>query len=176
MVCPPEVRLTFSQLAAVAVARRFALVRALATRRQTVSELAEATGIAKSTAHVHLRVLRRHGLVSRHEDGRVWVYYELTPVGRSIATMDPLRLVVPLGAAASLVFGGAAAVAWSLLWRPAEDLPWGVPPIGAPPEPATPEIGLPIVGAGLILVGVASAAWWWRRARRELAARSRQFG
>lgn len=61
--------------------RRFDMLTLLQARRQTCAELADALGLPRSTAHSHLRHLVATGVVSRHDSGRLWVYYELTPMG-----------------------------------------------------------------------------------------------
>lgn len=163
--CDAAARLTFPQLAAIAVPSRFRLLKLLGERRATLSELHGRTGLAKSTVHGHLHVLEKAGLVTRHEDERKWVYHALTPLGRSIAAMDPLRLVVVLGAALGLAIAGAATMMWAWLNPPRQNLPWGVPPIGAPPEAAPVATETIALGALLLVAGLSLAAAFWRRAR-----------
>lgn len=55
---------------ALADERRVAIVRRLARGDATLAELAEVTGLAKSTAHHHLGHLRAAGLISLHGNAR----------------------------------------------------------------------------------------------------------
>jgi DNA-binding transcriptional ArsR family regulator len=51
---------------------RVRMLRVLAARDASLAELAEAAGIAKSTAHHHLAQLRRAGLVTMHGNARAY--------------------------------------------------------------------------------------------------------
>ena len=51
---------------------RVRMLRVLAARDASLAELAEAAGIAKSTAHHHLAHLRRAGLVTMHGNARAY--------------------------------------------------------------------------------------------------------
>jgi DNA-binding transcriptional ArsR family regulator len=51
---------------------RVRMLRLLAARDVTLAELAEAAGVAKSTAHHHLAQLRRAGLVTMHGNARAY--------------------------------------------------------------------------------------------------------
>jgi DNA-binding transcriptional ArsR family regulator len=163
-----EARVSFRQLQAVASPSRFALLRALAQRRLTVSEAAEIVELAKSTTHVHLEILEREGLVRRVDEERVWIYYELTPLGRNVATANPLRLVVYF--AIAMFSGLAGATMLGIRAVASRDEPWYIPPIGVPPESARPWWS-EASSAGLVLVAFALAfgllAWReWTRLRR----------
>ena len=166
MDCDAAARLSFQQLAAIAVPARFRVLKVLAERRANVSELARRANLAKSTIDDHLHVLEQAGLVRREEDERKWVYHSLTPLGRRIASMDPLRLVVVLGAALGLALAGATTMLWGWLIPPHQELPWGVPPVGAPPEPAPVATGVIVLGAILLAIGVGLGVAMWRWARR----------
>jgi ArsR family transcriptional regulator, cadmium/lead-responsive transcriptional repressor len=51
---------------------RIAMLRRLAAGDATLAELAEAAGLAKSTAHHHLAHLRAAGLVTMHGNARAY--------------------------------------------------------------------------------------------------------
>lgn len=176
MECDAAARLTFSQLAAIAVLSRFKLIKLLGQRRATTSELSQQTGMAKSTVHTHLQILERVGLVQRIEDERKWIYHALTPLGRSIASMDPLHLVVLFGAAVGVAFAGAVTMVYGWLHPPQPEMPWRVPPIGAPPDPASVATDTLLLGALVLVVGVVAVAVWWRWARCALAVQPDQLG
>lgn len=160
-----ETRLTYGQLQVIAVPSRLKVLRALTQRRLTVTELADAAGLAKSTTHGHLLDLERVGLVKRLEDERLWVYHELTPLGRSIVSSNPWRLVVLFSAGILFALTGLLVVVWRWQHPPHAELPWGLPPIGAPPEAPLVD---PILAAGtvLALVGIALAGCGWWASRR----------
>lgn len=169
-----EARVSYAQMQAIASPTRFPIVRLLRDRRAHVSEIAEAVDVSKSTAHAALEILESSGLVRRVPDERVWVYYDLTPLGRIIATSDPLHLVVDVSLALAASFVLAGLLLYERLRE--REPPWYIPPIGVPPDPAPPlyaRVETWIVLATLaLIVCLARAAWGWARLRR----RARQFG
>lgn len=167
-----EARVTYAQLQAIAAPSRLGLLRLLHHRRSTVTELSVASGLAKSSVYACLEILEAQSLVKRVEDERLWVYYELTPLGRAIAGANPLRLVVQFALAVASGLAGAALVLRDLLAQ--REPTWYIPPIGVPPEAPVPWWGRQTTWAMLLLalsIALAVAAWTrWRRARRD------QFG
>lgn len=80
---------------------RIEILERLSERRRTLSELSKEIGISKSSVKEHLEKLERAGLVRRLEDGRKWIYYELTEEGLNIinperAKKPPLELFTSL--------------------------------------------------------------------------------
>jgi DNA-binding transcriptional ArsR family regulator len=63
---------------------RIAIIKQLAERRKSASELAAALGIAAPSAAQHLERLREAKLVRRVDGGSKWVYYELTDKARAL--------------------------------------------------------------------------------------------
>lgn len=161
-----EARLSVAQARIVLLPARIRILRALADRRSTVTELSKRTRIAKSTALKHLRVLEKHGLVVRREEDRLWIYYDLTRAGRAVGRLDPLRIVVLMSAIVAAGFMIGAIV----LWREGkqmqgEDL-WGVPPVGGEPvEPAARALALTLGVGGFVLFAGAASLWLWSRRR-----------
>lgn len=75
---------------------RLQMIRALAEGRRTVSDLARALDLHKSTLHAQLQDLVADGLVARHEEStRLWVYYALTRPGTRVATTREVRVRLP---------------------------------------------------------------------------------
>ena len=72
---------------------RVRMLRVLATRDASLAELAEAAGVAKSTAHHHLAQLRRAGLVTMHGNARAY-WFTLRAEGLA----DARRLLADLSA------------------------------------------------------------------------------
>jgi len=65
----------------------------LESRPHTVSELSRTTGYSKPTLVYHLEKLCETGMVRRVENGRKWVYYELTEKGKRVIRQDTIKLV-----------------------------------------------------------------------------------
>lgn len=82
----------------------------LKEERMTVTELARELDLRKATVHEHLKKLVEADVVTRDEDDRLWVYYDLAPRGKRMLNPNRTRfyLVVGVGVLAALV--GAAAL------------------------------------------------------------------
>lgn len=63
---------------------RIAIIKQLAERRKSASELAAALDMAVPTAAQHLERLREAKLVRRIDGGSKWVYYELTDKAKAL--------------------------------------------------------------------------------------------
>lgn len=162
-----EARLTLSQVRAVALPSRLRILRCLAKQRATVTEVSKRTGIPKTSALKHLRVLARHDLVQPRKGERKWVYYDLTRAGRSVGKLEPLRIFVLLSLAlgAALLAGALGTWWWGV--RPHASGPWGVPPIGGEPvEPGVLVAAIALAAAGGVFLAAAGAMWAWSRARK----------
>ncbi|WP_456369148.1 ArsR/SmtB family transcription factor [Geoglobus sp.] len=66
---------------------RMEILKSIADRRKTLSELSKEIGISKSSVKEHLEKLEKAGLIRRVDEGRKWIYYEITSEG--------LRVVMP---------------------------------------------------------------------------------
>lgn len=160
-----EARLTLAQARIVLLPARIRIMRALAQKRSTVTELSKRTGVSKSTVLKHLRVLGKHGLVLRNEEDRLWVYYDLTRAGRAVGRLDPLRILVLFSLAVGVALLAAAARIWWQGYRlRVTQNPWELPPIGVDPLEPTARVTLYALAAGGVVL-VAVAAWLWGRAR-----------
>lgn len=82
------------------------IIRFLDKRRMTVTELAEKLELSKATVHEHLSKLTESGLVEKNEDGRKWVYYELTDQASEILDNKVKKLVYLTLPAISAALGG----------------------------------------------------------------------
>jgi DNA-binding transcriptional ArsR family regulator len=63
---------------ALASETRLQVLHALDERRKTGSELARELDLNKATIHEHLQILESAGLAAKKDEGRKWVYWELT--------------------------------------------------------------------------------------------------
>lgn len=112
---PPgeEFPLDAEMLKVLAADSRRDILRLLGKRRMTLTELASQLDLKKATVLEHLQKLVAAGLVRRHEDERLWVYYELTPRGGRLVSPGKTRFYLVMAglAAAALLLGSFAAVA-----------------------------------------------------------------
>lgn len=118
--------------------RRQEILRLLGQRRMTPSELSRRLDLRKATVLEHLGRLVGSGLVRRcKEDGRLWVYYELTQHGT--------RLMQPARPRVALLFGSglaAAAVGVALLVVAPQIALWVAAPESVPPGETLAEIAV----------------------------------
>ncbi len=73
---------------------RMEILRSIADRRKTLSELSKEIGISKSSVKDHLEKLEKAGLIRRVDEGRKWIYYEITKEGAKIVRPEPERRVI----------------------------------------------------------------------------------
>ncbi|MBE8538934.1 metalloregulator ArsR/SmtB family transcription factor [Geoglobus acetivorans] len=86
---------------------RVTILKMLNERKHTVSELSRALNLSKPTILYHMKILENAGYVKRIEDGRKWIYYEVTDSGRSVLKWRKLRIILPvisIAASAILTF------------------------------------------------------------------------
>jgi DNA-binding transcriptional ArsR family regulator len=94
----PEVAIKQDALKLLASDTRLAILKHLDQRRMTVSELARALDLNKSTVHEHLGKLVEGGLIKRDQSPeREWVYYELTKTARYVLQPASARFVLMMG-------------------------------------------------------------------------------
>jgi DNA-binding IclR family transcriptional regulator len=72
------------------VDKSFSLLSAVAAAPRTLSELTEATGMSRATAHRLAVALEQHGMLRRTEDGRFALGLHLVALGRAAAEQFPL--------------------------------------------------------------------------------------
>lgn len=81
---PDEIRLDKKTFEALAMDSRVKILKALKERRKTQSELSKELKLAVSTVSQHLDKLVDANLVKRKNQGKKWVYYELTTTAGGI--------------------------------------------------------------------------------------------
>ncbi|MEK6976292.1 MAG: winged helix-turn-helix domain-containing protein [Candidatus Thermoplasmatota archaeon] len=103
---------------ALASATRLMVLKALDERRKTLTELARDLELNKATVHEHLGLLLAAGLVRKRDDeGRKWIYYELTWTGQSILRPEATTTFnVLLGLSALAAGGGVFMLGRALDW------------------------------------------------------------
>ncbi|MHB8634642.1 MAG: ArsR/SmtB family transcription factor [Thermoplasmatota archaeon] len=120
---------------ALASATRLSVLRSLDERRKTLSELARDLSLNKATLHEHLTLLSGAGLVKKRDDeGRKWIYYELTWTGEKILHPQETTTFNLLLAAGVAAAGGGVAMLGRVLglWLQAHPVPAPSAPYHAP--------------------------------------------
>ena len=103
---------------ALASSTRLTVLKSLDERRKTLTELSRDLDLNKATVHEHMALLTAAGLVKKRDDeGRKWIYYELTWTGQRILHPEAtttFNLLLALSVAAA--GGGVAMLGRALGW------------------------------------------------------------
>ena len=103
---------------ALASSTRLTVLKSLDERRKTLTELSRDLALNKATVHEHMALLTAAGLVKKRDDeGRKWIYYELTWTGQRILHPEAtttFNLLLALSVAAA--GGGVAMLGKALGW------------------------------------------------------------
>ena len=145
---PSTITLDQESFKALASEVRVDILKKLDARRETVTDLSGLLGLSKPTLLEHLEKLQAAGLVKRVDEGRKWIYYELSSKGRKLLHPERVAIVVALSSAAVLAVIGVV----SLL---ATYGPLGSAPAAAPGNATQGPFGAP---AAVALGGVPLAA------------------
>lgn len=89
-----EVESELREVKALASSTRIEILKKLSERNHTISELSRALNLSKPTVLHHMRILEDAGFIKRVEDGRKWVYYQLTERGKMILKLRRIKLVL----------------------------------------------------------------------------------
>jgi len=101
---------------------RVGILKRLDVRRETVTDLSNLLSLSKPTLLEHLEKLQSAGLVKRIDEGRKWIYYELSDKGRKI--LHPERVAITLALASAVIL---AAIGAFLLFTVANPFQTGSP-------------------------------------------------
>src|SRR5437773_1504625 len=105
-----KVTLDAETFRALASSTRLAVLRALGERRKTLTELARDLDLNKATLHEHLQLLSTADLVRKRDDeGRKWIYYELTWRGQRLLNPQETTTFNVLLGLGTLAAGGRVA-------------------------------------------------------------------
>jgi DNA-binding transcriptional ArsR family regulator len=114
----PVVKITLDAetFKALASSTRLTVLRALDQRRKTLTELARDLNLNKATVHEHLQLLTAADLVRKRDDeGRKWIYYELTWRGEKILhPQETTTFNLLLGISMAAAGGGAGMLALAI--------------------------------------------------------------
>jgi len=106
---PGTITLDREAFKALASEVRVEVLKQLEARRMTVTDLSHAMSLAKPTLLEHLDRLVTAGLVTKQDEGRKWIYYELTKRGRNILRPHQVKIMISL--ALSVLLFSASLVA-----------------------------------------------------------------
>ncbi len=99
---PSTITLDQESFKALASEVRVDILKKLDERRQTVTDLSGLLALSKPTLLEHLEKLQTAGLVKRVDEGRKWIYYELSQKGRKLLHPERVAIVLALSSAAVL--------------------------------------------------------------------------
>ncbi|MBI5229376.1 winged helix-turn-helix transcriptional regulator [Candidatus Micrarchaeota archaeon] len=120
IVVEMEERITLDKNAfkALASETRVEVLKRLDYRRMTQSELAHLMGLSVQAISEHLEKLEDAGLVVRKDEGRKWVYYELTDKGYALLHPERKNFWVLLGISLLMITFGAWRIAMTAVSPP----------------------------------------------------------
>lgn len=107
---PGTITLDRESFRALASEVRVEVLKQLESRRMTVTDLSHAMNLAKPTLLEHLDRLVGAGLVTKVDEGRKWIYYELTRRGRKILHPHQVKIMISLAVSFLLVGAGIVAL------------------------------------------------------------------
>ncbi len=114
----PSITLDQESFKALASEVRVDILKKLDERRQTVTDLSGLLALSKPTLLEHLEKLQTAGLVRRVDEGRTWIYYELSQKGRKLLHPERVAIVLALSSAAVLAAIGLLFIAASYAMVP----------------------------------------------------------
>jgi DNA-binding transcriptional ArsR family regulator len=129
---------------------RVGILKRLDARRETVTDLSNLLALSKPTLLEHLEKLQSAGLVKRIDEGRKWIYYELSQKGRKI--LHPERVAITLALASAVVLAAIGAFSLFLAGNPAGQSGSPRNLSAQPIAEAKGLIGADPIGFGLILL------------------------
>lgn len=75
---------------------RILILKILNKRRHTLSELSKILNLSRLTVIYHTRILEDAGYIRKIDDGRKWIYYELTESGKSVLKWKKVKIIIPV--------------------------------------------------------------------------------
>ena len=127
---PGTITLDRESFKALASEVRVEVLKQLEVRRMTVTDLSHTMSLAKPTLLEHLDRLVSAGLVTKVDEGRKWIYYELTKRGRNILHPHQVKILISLAMSVLLFSAGFVAIMTAAMQPPTFTS-------GGPPETST---------------------------------------
>ena len=173
---PSTITLDRESFKALASEVRVDVLKKLDERRQTVTDLSGLLNLSKPTLLEHLEKLQAAGLVKRVDEGRKWIYYELSQKGKKLLHPEKVAIVLALSSAVGLAAIGLLlilAASYTTFLAPA--MPTGNATAGGfrsgPLESATASpaglVGIVALSLALTAGVVAVVLAWVGKRRRE---------
>ena len=151
---------------------RVGILKRLDARRETVTDLSNLLALSKPTLLEHLEKLQSAGLVKRIDEGRKWIYYELTVKGKKILHPERVAITLALGSAVVLAAIGAFSL---FLAGNSASAPGTQRNLSAQPLADSPHFaGIDPLGFGLLLFALSAASVAVAFAFRFYASRRRE--
>jgi DNA-binding transcriptional ArsR family regulator len=123
---------------ALASPTRLMVLRALDERRKTLTEISRNLSLNKATVHEHLQLLASAELVRKRDDeGRKWIYYELTWRGQKLLHPQETTTFSVLLGLGLLAAGGGIGMLVRALYLVLQQKAAQAPPTGSPLQPQT---------------------------------------
>ncbi len=99
---PSTITLDQESFKALASEVRVDILKKLDERRQTVTDLSGLLNLSKPTLLEHLEKLQAAGLVKRVDEGRKWIYYELSQKGKKLLHPEKVAIILALSTTIAL--------------------------------------------------------------------------
>lgn len=93
---PEKLTLDKESLKAITVETRVKILRILANKQQTLSDLSQLLGLSAPTLKEHLDVLEKVAMINKLEEGRKWKYYKITEKGLCMIYPERKRIWITL--------------------------------------------------------------------------------
>ncbi|WP_460006509.1 ArsR/SmtB family transcription factor [Methanogenium cariaci] len=113
---PDRILLTGDIIRILASETRIKILKKLAERRMTTSELSRDLKIAKSTVHEHLVLLTSVDLIIPVPDEHQWKYYEITRKGENLIQPENTITVTILLTSAGFIFMALSFATLIITW------------------------------------------------------------
>src|SRR3990172_10448782 len=112
---PGTITLDRESFKALASEVRVEILKQLEGPRLTLTALSNVIHLANPTLLEPLERLVSAGLVNRVDEGRKWIYYDLTRRGRHILNPHQVKIMISLAVSLLLVGAGVASVAFAAI-------------------------------------------------------------
>jgi len=157
------VKIDRKALFALASETRIEILKKLDERRMTLTELSKELNMSKTAVKEHLDKLVQAGLIIKVDEGRKWMYYELTEKGKRILHPESrTKIILLISSAIASVLAGLFELYKFIVIKlavPTTPAPAPIPvptptrPTSPAPSPTNPEVHL-LASLFLISLGI----------------------